>query len=143
MNSKTVPVSIVTPEKVALETDAESLVVPAFGGQLGILPGHAPLLAQLMYGEVKITANGQISYFAISGGFVEAHPKKVAIFAETAEMAEEINVERARLAQERAQAELSRKDGGEADIAKAQAALRRALIRLRIAETRSQKRQRI
>ncbi|MBI3292092.1 MAG: F0F1 ATP synthase subunit epsilon, partial [Elusimicrobia bacterium] len=123
----TFPLEIVTPEKVALRAAVEFLVVPAYEGELGILPGHAPLLAQLQPGVLRITQVGAVTPFAISGGFVEVTPRRVAVFAETAEMAEEIDVERARLAAERARAQLAAKAGEEVDIAQAQAALRRAL----------------
>lgn len=130
---KTFPLEIVTPEKVTLQAEVEFLVVPAFEGELGVLPGHTPLLAQLQPGVLRITQAGSITPFAISGGFVEVTPQRVAVFAETAEMAEEIDIERARFAAERARSRLTA-PADEVDLAHVEAALRRALVRLKAAE---------
>lgn len=130
---KTFPLEIVTPEKPILKEDVEFLVVPAAEGELGILPGHIPLLAQLKEGELRFTQAGQERTFVISGGFLEVHQNHASVFAETAEMAEEINAERARAALERAKEQLRRKEK-EVDLMAAQADLRRAAIRLKVAE---------
>ena len=129
-----IAVDIMTPERLVLQTEAESVIVPAAEGELGILPHHAPLLAQLQTGEIRLQSGGNIEPFAVSGGFVEVENNRVAIFAETAEMAHEIDVERARLAAERAKAQINvaRTD---IDLAEAEAALLRALARLRATET--------
>ena len=128
-----IPIDIVIPEKVVLQTHVDSVVVPAVDGEIGILPHHAPLLAQLQPGQIRLTVDGHTQLFAVSGGFVEVRSNQVKIFAETAEMAAEIDVERARQAAERAKAALkaARQD---IDIAQAEAALRRAIARLRVSE---------
>jgi F-type H+-transporting ATPase subunit epsilon len=128
-----IPVDIVTPERRVLETSADSVVVPAVNGELGILPHHAPLLAQLAPGQIRLRTGEEIRYFSVSGGYVEVDNNRVSIFAETAEMAEEIDLERARQAAERAKIAMhtARQD---ADLAQAEAALRRALARLRAVE---------
>ena len=129
----TITVDIMTPERLVVQCQAESIVVPAADGELGILPHHAPLLAQLQPGEIRLHRGSDTELFAVSGGFVEVENNKVSIFAETAEMAHEIDVERARQAAERAKAEMkvARTD---IDLAEAEGALRRALVRLRLAE---------
>src|SRR5262245_41115189 len=99
---KRIPLSIVTPEKVAWEGEVDSLVVPAYEGQLGILPGHAPLLAQLSPGALQIRSGEELRLLAVSGGFVEVFGGRASVFAETAELAEEIDAERARQAAEKA-----------------------------------------
>lgn len=126
------PLRIVTPEKVAWEGDVDSLVVPAVEGQLGILPGHAPLLAQLAPGPMRVRDGEDVRLLALSGGFVEVYGGRASVFAETAELADEIDGERARQAHERAKAALQT-PGAVVD-EQAQAALRRALIRMRVFE---------
>lgn len=131
--SKTITLEIVTPEKSALKDEIDFLVLPAYEGEMGILPGHTHLLTQLSAGELRMKKGDMVQFFAISGGFAEVHPNRVAVFAETAEMAEEIDVERARIAAEKAKGMIS-KAATSQDLAAAQAALRRALLRLRVSE---------
>ena len=128
-----IAVDIMTPERLVMQTQADSVVVPAAEGELGILPHHAPLLAQLEPGEIHLRRGDNVELFAVSGGFVEVENNRVSIFAETAEMAQEIDAERARQAAERAkeQIKIARTD---VDLAQAEAALRRAMVRLRITE---------
>ncbi len=129
-----IALDIVTPERKVLSVEADFIVLPAFAGELGVLPGHAPLLSQLAPGQLRIRQGEEVQFFAVSGGFVEVQDNKVSVFAETAEMPEEINVERARLAKGRAQAAINNKASTPQDLAAAQGALRRALIRLRVSE---------
>ncbi len=137
---KRIPLSIVTPERVAWEGEVDALVVPAHEGQLGILPGHAPLLAHLQPGTVIIrTEKEEPRLLAVSGGFVEVFNGRVSLFAETAEMADEIDAERARQAAERAKAQLKHRQADKLDL-QAQAALERALARLRASEAVSRRR---
>ncbi|TPW21515.1 MAG: F-type H+-transporting ATPase subunit epsilon, partial [Elusimicrobia bacterium] len=103
--SKTLTVELVTPEKVALTQSADFVALPAFEGEMGVLPGHEPFLVQLGAGEVRVRRGGETSSFAVSGGFAEILKDKVSVFAETAEMASEIDAERARQDLERAKAE--------------------------------------
>jgi F-type H+-transporting ATPase subunit epsilon len=128
-----IAVDIMTPERLLLQVQAESIVVPAADGELGILPHHAPLLAQLEPGEIRLQHDGKVELIAVSGGFVEVENNHVSIFAETAEMPHEIDVERAKQAAERAKAamKIAKSD---VDLAQAEAALRRALVRLRATE---------
>src|SRR6266851_2479944 len=121
-------VDILTPERRVLQAQAESVVVPAVDGELGILKDHLPLVAQLQPGEIRMRTGDATQVFAVSGGFVEVQHNHVIVMAETAEMAHEIDVERARQAAERAKAAL-RAPSGTVDLAQAQAALLRALAR--------------
>ena len=107
---KTLQLEMVTPERVALKGQAEFIVLPAFQGEMGILPDHAPFLVRLKPGEVRVTENGEVKNFAVSGGFAEIKDNVVSLFAETAELAGEIDAERAQQALERAKAELIKKD---------------------------------
>jgi F-type H+-transporting ATPase subunit epsilon len=102
VSAKTVPTTIVTPESTAWEGEADSLMIPAHEGQLGILPGHAPLLAQLAPGVLQIRSGGDVKLLAVSGGFLEVFEGRASIFAETAEMDEQIDEERARQSAEQA-----------------------------------------
>ena len=129
----TIAVDILTPDRRVLQTQADSVVVPAADGELGILAHHAPLLAQLKEGEIRLRTGNDTQFFAVSGGFVEVQNNHVMVMAETAEMAHEIDVERARQAVERAKADL-RTPSGTVDLELIQAALRRALARLRTYE---------
>ena len=127
------PLRVVTPEKVAWEGEVDSLTVPAWEGSLGILPGHAPLLAQLREGVVRARSGDAERLLAVSGGFVEVFEGRVSLFAETAELAEEIDAERARQAAEAAKKAL-KASAAEVSEEQASAALRRAMVRLRVAE---------
>jgi F-type H+-transporting ATPase subunit epsilon len=126
---------IVTPERLAYSDEVDSVQVPGSEGELGILPHHAPLLSMLGVGELRIRKGGAEESFAIVGGFVQVRPDKVVVMAETADMASEIDLERAQAA--RREAEHAIESGQEpADLARARAALQAALLRIRVAERR-------
>jgi F-type H+-transporting ATPase subunit epsilon len=132
--SARISLNIVTPESVAFQGEVESLVVPAVEGQLGILPGHAPLLAQLSPGVVKIREGEDVRFLSVSGGFVEVLQGQASLFAETAELGEDVDAERARQAAEKARAALQGAGRNDQTWAEAEAALKRALVRLRASE---------
>src|SRR3989338_536810 len=136
---KTITLEMTTPDKVAFCAQVEFVVLPAWQGEMGILPDHAPFLVQLKPGEVRVTAKGQVGRFAVSGGFAEVKKNKISLFAETAEMAEQIDAERSRQSLEKAQAEVVRKDIDPLTLAAAEAAIRRAQVRLLVAERRHRK----
>ena len=137
---------IVTPEKRAYSDDVDAVVLPGSEGQLGILPHHAPLISLLGAGELRVRKGATEESFAIVGGFVQVRPDKVVVMAETADLAAEIDLERAQEARrdaERAQearreAERALEAGLQepADLAQARAALQAALVRIRVAERR-------
>ncbi len=130
---KSLTLELVTPEKVAWQAKADFVVLPAFEGELGILPNHSPVLVQLTEGEVRVTENGEVRRFAVSGGFAEVRDNKLSLFAETAEQAENIDAERARQALERAKGEIARKTLDPVTLAAAEASLKRAQVRLMVA----------
>ena len=133
MPEKTFKLEIVTPERVVLKQDAASLVVPGARGSLGILADHAPLMAELTIGEVRVRgADGRETRLAVSGGFVEIAKNTVRVLADTAERAEDIDIARAETAKKRAEERL-RSRARDIDLARAEAALKRALARLRVA----------
>ena len=127
---------IVTPERVAYEDDVDMVICPGSEGELGILPHHAPLLSTLAFGELKIRKGGQEEYFAIAGGFVQVRPDKVVVMAETADMASEIDLEAAESARHESERALEEGFSEPADLARARAAMERALLRIRVAERR-------
>lgn len=127
---------IVTPERLAYSEEVDEVVVPGADGELGILPHHAPLLATLGAGELRIRKGGESEVFAVTGGFVQVRPDKVVVLAETADLASEIDLERARAARQEAERALAEGPREPADLAAAQAALQQALLKIRVAERR-------
>jgi F-type H+-transporting ATPase subunit epsilon len=127
---------IVTPERLAYSEDVDSVQLPGSEGELGILPHHAPLLATLGAGELRIRKGGQEESFAVFGGFVQVRPDKVIVMAETADLAAEIDLERAQEARREAERALETGYHEGADLSAARAALQQALLRIRVAERR-------
>ncbi len=129
----TFALDIVTPEKTVLSDTVTSVQLPAADGSLGILAGHAPLLAELGVGEciVKTSAGGEEVY-ALAGGFVEVSRERVTILADTAEHASEIDLTRAEEALNRAREMFTRLDGT-VNQDEVNAAIQRAQTRIRIA----------
>ncbi len=122
---------IVTPERQVLIEQVDDVILPSVDGYMGVLPGHAPLLAQLDVGEVSYLAGNQRHYLAVSGGFAEVLRKSVSILATTCEKAEEIDVERARRSMERAESRL-KSDLADIETDRAEASLRRAISRIQV-----------
>ena len=125
---------VVTAERMVYSDSVDMVVAPGFEGQLGILPHHTPLMTSLLPGELRIKKGGEEVSLVISGGFLEVRPDKVVVLADTAERADEIDVERAEAARKRAQERLSQQSELGVDGAQAEASLRRSLARLRVAE---------
>jgi len=126
---------IVTAEQSVFSDDVDVVVAPGIEGELGILPHHAPLLTILQPGELRIKKQGEEISMVLSGGFLEVMRNKVLILADTAERADDIDLERAEAAKRRAE-EMLRTGETETDRTRAEAALRGALTRIRIAERR-------
>jgi F-type H+-transporting ATPase subunit epsilon len=130
--ARTFRLEIVTPEKLVFSEDVVSLVAPAEEGYLGVLAGHAPLLAALKPGEIKIRRESGESLFSTSGGFMEVLPKKTSILCESAEPPESVDVPRAEKSKARAKDRLAH-PGKDVDRERAEASAARAENRLRIA----------
>ena len=129
-------VEIVTVERTVLEMqDVEEVIAPGIEGELAVLPQHAAFMTVLKPGELILKHGGDDIPFAVTGGFFEVLNDRVIVLADAAERADEIDIERAEQARQRAQTAIERRETTE-DLAMAQAALQRALIRLRIAENR-------
>lgn len=125
-------VEIVTPEKLVFSEEAESLIVPAERGYLGVLAGHAPLLSTLQPGEILIRGDRGDLHFATSGGFMEVTPQKASLLTESAEEVAGIDIARAQESVNRAKERLASADKA-VDKQRARAALERAENRLRLA----------
>ena len=93
---------IVTPEKKVLETEADSVTVPTATGEAGILPSHAPLISAVRPGILTYTAKGASDKLAVSAGFIEVNSDKVAVLVDTAEAADEIDLDAAKAARDEA-----------------------------------------
>ena len=129
---QSIQLEIVTPENQLYSGPVHSVTVPSTQGYLGILPGHAPLLAELGIGEISFAHGEGTGNVASSWGFVEVLPDRVVILAQTAELAEQIDVSRAERAKVRAEKLLASKDPN-IDFARAQLAVLRAVARLNVA----------
>ena len=127
---------VVTPERRVLSESVNAVTVPGRGGEMGILPGHAPMISELQTGVLSYNEEGTTFQLHVSGGFVEVNNDRVAVLAEIAEKPEEIDAARARLAREHSEKQLSSWSGTEEDFEKARAKLERSVVRLRLA-TRS------
>jgi F-type H+-transporting ATPase subunit epsilon len=105
-------------------------------GEVGILPNHAPFVTPLVISAARIKKDGKENLVAISGGFIEVKPDKVIILAETAELPDDIDYNRALAAKERAEKRLAQSGKEEFDFRRAELALRRATNRIKVAESK-------
>ncbi|MFN2532477.1 MAG: F0F1 ATP synthase subunit epsilon [Pyrinomonadaceae bacterium] len=131
-----IQLEVVTPERRLLAEPVDVVTVPGLGGELGILPGHTPLISQLQTGVLTYVQDGKPFQLHVSGGFVEVRDDLVAVLAEVAERPEEIDAARARLSRERLEKQLNAWTGTEEDFETARAKLERSMIRLQLASPR-------
>jgi F-type H+-transporting ATPase subunit epsilon len=129
---------VVTPERSVLSVEVDEVSAPGALGYFGVLPGHTPFITTLGQGELGYRIGNRWEYLAITWGYAEVLANKVTILTETAEMAEEIDIERAERAKRRAEERLREWSTTAADIdfERAAAALERAVIRLQVAHKR-------
>jgi len=132
----TLQLEIVTPERLVYADEVDAVFCPGIEGELGVLPHHAPLLSTLGVGELRIRKGAEEDYFAIAGGFVQVRPDKVVVMAELADLSSEIDLEAAEEARNEAQRAIQQGFEEPADLARARAAMERALLRIRVAERR-------
>jgi F-type H+-transporting ATPase subunit epsilon len=128
-----IELEVATPERMLVREQVTEVQLPGKDGYMGILPGHAPLLSQLGIGYLSYMAGGRKRYLSVHGGFVEVLPDHVRVLAELAEKAEEIDVERARRAMQRAQEQMMNPALG-VDPGAALEAMARAQARLTVTE---------
>ena len=124
---------LVPPYKKALSEEVDEVTAPGTLGEFGVLPGHTPLLTTLKIGELSYRKAGASYHLAVNWGYVEVEDDKVTVLVETAEPADEIDLERAKAALGRAEAALQKLTADDKDFLVMQAALERALIRIQVA----------
>ena len=126
---------IVTPERVVFESAVQKATLPTNTGEITVLPQHIPLVSRVIPGEIRITDAQNTEYLlSVSGGFVQVHPGKIVILADTAEMSHELSEERAHDAHERAKKILESKAGmTDRDVASMQVLVDKELARLKVA----------
>jgi F-type H+-transporting ATPase subunit epsilon len=130
---------IVTAERMVLSDEVDQVNVSTRDGRVGILPRHAPLLTVLDVGEMTIIKDGERTPYALSGGFMEVHANRVTILADTVERADEIDEARAERARQQAEERLQQKQS-EQDQILAEAELRRAMVRIQVAQLKRERR---
>lgn len=132
VDEKVMSLDIVTPLRLVFSGEVVKLSAPGTEGSFSILNRHADFVTSLQIGEIRlVTKDGQTQKFAISGGFVEVKNNKIILLAETAERAEEIDVERAKSAKERAERRLTTRST-EVDDLRARIALMKAINRMKV-----------
>jgi len=127
---------IVTPERQVYSDTVDSVQLPGSEGELGVLPHHAPLVSTLGVGELRFRKDGIEESFAIVGGFLQVRPDRVVVLAETADLASDIDLEKAQEARREAERALESGFHEGADLSAARAQLQQALLRIRVAERR-------
>ena len=126
---------IITAERELFSGEVDALVAPGIAGQLGILPRHAPLMTSLQPGELMVRADGEESYLALSGGYLEVLGNRVTILADAAEDVDEIDEARAQEAIDQAQERIANRES-DVELERAVASLRRAQVRLSVSRRR-------
>jgi len=129
----TLSLEVITPEGVLVSQEVDMVVVPGTEGEFGVLPGHINFLSGIVPGELRFYHDGAIEYMAVSSGFAEVSNNSVSIIIDAAEKADDIDLERARRARDRAK-ERMEKDKDPTDFLMAEVALKRAISRIKVAE---------
>ena len=127
---------IVTSERTVFDGLVDMVTAPGGGGEMGILPNHAPVLSTLKAGELRVKIGAEIQEFAIGGGFIDIHNNRVIILADSAERGEEIDTARAEAARMRAQDMLKNPPPNKEELVALESALRKSQVRLRVAQRR-------
>ncbi|HYA13123.1 MAG TPA: F0F1 ATP synthase subunit epsilon [Syntrophales bacterium] len=125
---------IVTPEKMAFSGKVEEVTIPGTEGEFGVLRGHAALLSSVDVGELNYTKDNKKTHYAVNTGYAEVTTDKVTILVETAERADSIDKERAKIAKDNAEAKLAKMSKDDMEFELIRAALTRAITRLNVAE---------
>jgi F-type H+-transporting ATPase subunit epsilon len=128
-----IDLEVVTPQRLVLHEDVESVELPGQDGYLGVLPGHAPLLTELGIGVLTYRVNGKAHLLTVMEGFSEVLPDRVIVLAEVSERATEIDVQRSQAALQKAQELVAKTGSPDVDWQLAQAALQRAMVRIQVA----------
>jgi len=137
---KTIRLEVITPERVILETEAQSLTMPGAQGRLGVLPGHIPMVVQLVPGELIYYQQGASQALVLGSGYGEIRRDRVRLFVEEATLAAEIDLIRTQQEAEQAGREIKARQREHTDLTTAEAALKVALAKMKVARTRRGKR---
>ncbi len=130
---KQLHLEVITPSKAAFKGEVESVTIPGTLGSFQILYNHAPILSTFEIGIIKIAdLDGGIKLFATGGGTVEVLNNNIIVLAESFESPEQIVLERAKSAEQRAKERLSQKNKHDIDIARAESSLKRAINRIKL-----------
>ncbi len=130
---------IATAERLVYSEEVDVVVAPGVDGELAVLPNHAPLLTELKPGEMRVVRDGEDSYLAVSGGFMEVMTNTVTILADTAEQSDEIDLERAEEALKLAQESIAEAPA-DMDLQAALTSMHRAATRVAVARRRRRRR---
>lgn len=130
------PIEIVTPERKVYANEANLIIARGGDGDLGIMAGHTPLVTTLKISSLRVKTDQGEDVISVSGGFLEVKPEKVSVLAEAAELPEEIDVDRATRAKERAERRLAER-AESLDHLRAEIALERAINRIRVATNKN------
>lgn len=137
--AESLKLTLVTPYKKVLDEDVDEITATGSLGEFGVLPGHAPFLSSLKIGEFTYKQGGKTEHMAVNWGYFEIEDDKVTVLVETAEMAEEIDVDRAKAAEKRAEEALKKLSPEDKSYRIMEAALERALIRMQVAAKAARK----
>ncbi|GAB4369195.1 MAG: F0F1 ATP synthase subunit epsilon [Deltaproteobacteria bacterium] len=132
--ASTIRLELVTPERMLVSEEVDEVIAPGYEGEFGVLPDHTPYLAILDIGVLRYRKGSETKKIAVGGGFAEVGPDRVVVMADVAEKSDEIDLERARRAHDRAEASLKDLSMDDETYVKAHAALRRALVRMSAAD---------
>jgi F-type H+-transporting ATPase subunit epsilon len=131
-----IQLEVVTPERRVLGEPVDMVTVPGLNGEMGILPGHTPLISQMKTGVLSYLQDGRTTQLLVSGGFVEVRDDHVSVLAEIAERPEEIDVAAARVARDRLEKQLSSWSGSDDEMELLKTELARSEVRLQLASSR-------
>lgn len=131
---KTIKVNIVTPDGPVYDSEVNMIIANTTTGEIGILPGHIPMVAPLEVSAIRLKKDNQTDIVAISGGFLEVRPDQVSILAPSAEVSSTIDINRAKEAMKRAEERLNLSKQDDVDFKRAELSLKRAMNRINVNE---------
>lgn len=131
---KTIKVNIVTPDGPVYDSEVNMIIANTATGEIGILPGHIPMVAPLEVSAIRLKKDNQTDIVAVSGGFLEVRPDQVSILAPSAEVSSTIDINRAKEAMKRAEERLNLSKQDDVDFKRAELSLKRAMNRINVNE---------
>lgn len=133
MANNQINLQIITPTRIVLDEMVDSAVLKTTEGDMGVLYDHEPVVTLLSYGVLRYKQEGKVNKATVMGGFAEVTKERVTILTDASELAEEIDINRAKEAKERAEGRLGK---GDYNAKRAEIALKKSLVRIKIAETK-------